>query len=359
MTAALDNPPVDELCARLDNLIQSVVSEVESRRRQVLQLQQATGQGAAAEGEGVRGAVMASAYTLLSAVESLESQLTAVRGIVTEQQRLLDSLKAESRTDSLTGLTNRRAFDEDMRRMIAFSRRGGDPLSLVMLDIDKFKRINDTYGHAAGDKVLRGVANVLVNTMREMDVVARYGGEEFAVILPRAALIDASRIAERIRTAVGMSLIQYNEHEIQLSISLGAAELCGGESTDALVCRADEALYAAKVNGRNRVYIHSENACQPIQQDISGDQGAQRRRWMRFIMNEQEVRLRHQADPWQPARVRDESVGGIGLETAPLSVERDDVVHIDYGGERREAIVRNVELVGENRMQLGLQWKTE
>ena len=162
----------------------------------------------------------------------------------------------EARTDALTLLANRRAFDEELARRIAEFRRHGRSYSLIMADVDRFKRFNDTYGHPAGDKVLQDVARMLRRKMREMDLVARYGGEEFAIILPGTNLNDASKAALRACEAIEKCPFRHDEKEFGVTVSFGVAEVLSNEDGAMHVTRADKALYAAKEGGRNCVYRH-------------------------------------------------------------------------------------------------------
>lgn len=177
-----------------------------------------------------------------------------------DKSELLLKLKAQSeaferqaREDALTGLFNRRAFDEMMAREFARARRSGTQLSLILLDIDWFKRINDTYSHAAGDEALRRVAAALRDCCREVDLCSRYGGEEFAVLCPDTGQADAEALAERLRAAVAAMDCSSFAPGLQITISLGVAEATGLSHHERLVSRSDAALYRAKETGRNRV----------------------------------------------------------------------------------------------------------
>lgn len=159
----------------------------------------------------------------------------------------------KSERDSLTGLFNQATFYRALEREIAALRRRDLPLCVMMIDIDYFKRANDTFGHQAGDAVLRGLSAVLVSNVRVRDSVARYGGEEFAIILPDMGEDAALKIAERIRCEVADLVVEAGEQRIKVTISLGVAHLCAEDSPRQLVARADRALYQAKGEGRNRV----------------------------------------------------------------------------------------------------------
>ena len=155
--------------------------------------------------------------------------------------------------DSLTGLYNKRHFDEVFGKEVARSEQTRTPCSLIVLDIDHFKRINDTFGHPAGDAVLKHVAHVVKSQIRPGDTVCRVGGEEFALVLPQTPHSLALQAAEVIRSAVERSVCDVLGTPIPATLSLGVAELAMGEIPEQLYQRADERLYAAKHNGRNRV----------------------------------------------------------------------------------------------------------
>lgn len=157
-------------------------------------------------------------------------------------------------TDGLTGVHNKRYFLESIDREISRSRRYRRQLSLVMFDLDHFKKVNDTFGHLAGDHVLKVVAERVKEHVRREDILARYGGEEFAVILPELDLEHAARFAEKIRGIVEANVFTFEATEIRLTLSLGVADLTKEvETGDELVAVADARLYAAKNGGRNAV----------------------------------------------------------------------------------------------------------
>lgn len=176
----------------------------------------------------------------------------------------LDAVIREARTDMLTGLRNRRAFNEELGRQFAQRQRQGVYFSLIMIDIDHFKALfNDAHGHLSGDLVLRSVAQVLSSTLREMDIVCRFGGDEFAVICPGSKLHEAAVGAERVRQAVAEHAGSLKQSQLQVTISLGVAEVISPEIAEGLIQRADDALYAAKHAGRNRVHWHNGHECVP------------------------------------------------------------------------------------------------
>jgi len=173
-------------------------------------------------------------------------------------QSLSDSLVVMSSRDALTGLANRRSFELALAREIDRVARAGEPALLLALDIDHFKNVNDTYGHASGDLVLKAVAAALLDCVRPMDLVARVGGEEFAIVMPNCAAAFGEAVAERVRRRVeSMPVAIGLSQQIQVSVSIGGAFAPQWvRSTPALwIERADIQLYRAKEGGRNRVCL--------------------------------------------------------------------------------------------------------
>lgn len=158
-------------------------------------------------------------------------------------------------TDPLTGLLNRRAMDRHLTVEMARKQRHGNGFAVVMMDLDHFKRVNDTYGHDVGDEILRRLAVRIREAVREEDALARWGGEEFLLMLHSSDSADAATVAEKIREAVAARPFRTSAGELPITISLGAAVHEGEESAEQTVARADEALYRAKAAGRNRVMV--------------------------------------------------------------------------------------------------------
>jgi diguanylate cyclase len=200
--------------------------------------------------------VVAATNAMESRSKKLEQRLQSSSREVSDLRHRLESVRRESLTDQLTGISNRKAFDGELKACIEHSIETGEPLSLAMCDIDHFKRFNDTWGHQTGDHVLRLVAHCLSENVKGRDVAARYGGEEFAVILPQTSLTDAVGLADQIRTAVeSKKLVKKSTGDIlgMITISLGVAQYDPKESAEEFLHRADVCLYAAKRTGRNRV----------------------------------------------------------------------------------------------------------
>jgi diguanylate cyclase len=186
----------------------------------------------------------------------LEERLTLSKSEINDLQHSLEAIRAESLTDPLTGLGNRKYFDRSIEVAVQEALENGEPLSLLMFDIDHFKSFNDSYGHLTGDQVLRLVGLSLKQTIKGQDITARYGGEEFAVVLPNTGLRQALTVADHIRRAImAKELKKKSTGEIlgRVTISVGVSMLKAGDDTDSLIERADACLYAAKRNGRNRV----------------------------------------------------------------------------------------------------------
>ena len=189
---------------------------------------------------------------LLDHSHEMEAQVRAR----TEQLEAANAeLHRQARSDPLTGVLNRRGLDTQFDFALALAQRSGRPLSLISIDVDHFKRVNDTYGHAQGDEVLKGLARTLQESLRSSDLVARLGGEEFVALLPDTDLTGAMNVAEELRLTIADQ-----QHEVvgRISVSLGVSMLHPGEKTaTALLERADAALYDAKRQGRNRVCVQA------------------------------------------------------------------------------------------------------
>lgn len=186
----------------------------------------------------------------------LESQLENSKNDIAALQQNLAEVRRESRLDPLTRLFNRKTFDDGLKRAIESAQASGEPLALILLDIDHFKVFNDSYGHQTGDQVLRLVAKTLRMNIKGQDFAARYGGEEFAGVLPRTDVKGAISLAENIRAAIQSKEIlkrSTNEKLGRITASFGIAIYRPSESQDSFVERADRCLYSAKNSGRNRV----------------------------------------------------------------------------------------------------------
>jgi diguanylate cyclase len=196
--------------------------------------------------------------------KATQERLASAERKLREQAQEIESHASEARTDALTLLPNRRAFDEELARRIAEANRLDGHLCAVMIDIDHFKHFNDQYGHPAGDEVLQAMGRVLGRAIRQMDLVARYGGDEFAALMPASSFEDAQCGARRIREVIENSGVHFGDRTLQVTASVGLAERLAGEDGLSLVKRADEALYASKKAGRNCISWHDGKETHPV-----------------------------------------------------------------------------------------------
>lgn len=191
-------------------------------------------------------------------ISDLESQIGEMEQESVDLKRSVEKARAEAFQDALTGLNNRHAFDLKMAEEYARWKRYGFSMSLIIVDVDHFKKVNDTYGHQAGDKVLRVIGDQLIAMTRESDFPARYGGEEFVVLLPEIDLESATAVAEKIRKSIGQKPFHSEEQQVAITVSCGISEFHEGDTSETAFERADSALYLAKRGGRNRCTVESE-----------------------------------------------------------------------------------------------------
>jgi len=185
----------------------------------------------------------------------LEKRLLETHQEVNLLKTNLEKVREESMTDALTGIANRKRFDESMRAARREADLKSTPMTLIMCDIDHFKRFNDTWGHQTGDQIIRFVAACLARFSKDYHVVARYGGEEFAIVMPRTGMDEARILAEKVRATVESKRLlrkSTNEDLGNITISLGVSQYRDGESIEALIERCDTNLYKSKQTGRNR-----------------------------------------------------------------------------------------------------------
>jgi diguanylate cyclase len=268
--------------ARLEESVQSIGAEITGAVDSVLQKLASAEQDTVAYGRKLSAAsgelgggqtpaemqklvdgLLGATKAMEARTKALEDELQRSSHEVSDLKAKLDDVRKESLTDPLTGIHNRKAFDQELAQAVELARKEGEPLSLFMCDIDHFKVFNDTWGHQTGDQVLRLVGHCLSENVKGRDTAARYGGEEFVVILRQTGLASAVRLANQIRSNVeGKKLVKRSTGDIlgTITISIGVAELKPGESPASLVGRADICLYAAKNAGRNQVMSEASQA---------------------------------------------------------------------------------------------------
>lgn len=204
-------------------------------------------------------------FTKHTATDFLQ-HLCAVISICIDRSILCDKLRHNSLNDALTGINNRRFFDQRLAEEISRCKRIQKPISCLFVDVDHFKQFNDTFGHASGDMVLKQIASIIRNVLRKSDIVGRYGGEEFAILLPETDHQNAVKIAERIRTSIQKYRYEFEQHQLQVTVSIGIADFQKfadenktlAEIGESLISAADSALYKAKQAGRNCIAINAD-----------------------------------------------------------------------------------------------------
>lgn len=214
---------------------------------------------------------------ILAANADLQVRLSETELKLRSQSDEIQRYIAEARTDSLTGLLNRRAFDDELARRLAEWRRRGTPVSLVLIDADNFKHINDRHGHLAGDEALRSLAGLLRCLTREMDVVARFGGEEFALILPDTPIGVAMRVAARVQQEVRKVAVENNDTPFYFTVSSGLAQAAISDDVEGLIARVDVALYHAKHGGRDCAFMHDGSVYRRVPEDANTEPDAELR----------------------------------------------------------------------------------
>jgi diguanylate cyclase len=252
--------------SRVADLAQGVASDVGEHTAKMKAIS-ADLAGVDPEASGANAAVLAAMDKILAANAELQQRLEVAEKQLAVQAAEIKAHESEARTDSLTGLPNRRAFDDELKRRLSEFERKGTPVTLILLDIDFFKKFNDTHGHQVGDEVLRHVGKVLRQQARDMDLPCRYGGEEFGVILPATEAAGACHVAERIRQAIENCVIECDGKSLKVTCSLGLSEVFLGDEPAKIIRRADDALYKSKQAGRNcGHWTDGENffpTCQP------------------------------------------------------------------------------------------------
>lgn len=262
---------LDEAGGQINNIAEQIVTQLKSATDMTADYGKTLGDfsgelekaadGSADELNVLIRDVMAETQKVAQRNRDLEQQLSSSTQEIDGLQEDLKKVRQEALTDGLTGLANRKCFDVRLADGMVSSTESGERLSLMLLDIDFFKKFNDTYGHQIGDQVLKLVAQSLRKTVKGQDTAARYGGEEFAVILPNTELDNAVKLAETIRVNLAKQVLKNRrtgDSFGKVTVSIGVASFQKGESMEDLVHRSDKALYKAKQDGRNRVVSEAD-----------------------------------------------------------------------------------------------------
>ena len=313
--------------SRISDLTTGVASDVGDHAAK-MKLISADLAGIDRESAGANVVVLAAMDQILNANSELQQRLEAAEKQLAAQAVEIKVHESEARTDALTGLANRRAFDDELKRRMHEWDRRRTPVALVLLDIDFFKEFNDAHGHQIGDEILRQVATTLRSQAREIDLPCRYGGEEFAVILPATDTSGACIAAERIRNAIEDSTTKVEGKSLKVTCSIGVSQIDLGDDAARFIRRADNALYYSKRHGRNCGYWTDGTSYEPIGTPATptaneygsvieplGDDGKSRRSFTHELKR----------------RVAESHRFGIPLSVLHLKIEEYDAVAKDCG----------------------------
>jgi diguanylate cyclase len=236
--------------------VQDLTSDVDSRSSEIREVRRHVGDlRYTGELEDFRQVLLGQIISVLESNQNLEEDLNFARCRMEQQAEELDRTRHEARTDALSGVANRKAFDNKLRLLLGYHRRDGHPFVLMLLDLDHFKWINDTYGHISGDRVIGALGGLLTNLVREGDFVARYGGDEFAALLPHTDLETGVKVAQRMcaETTRNNFGVAKTSEQTAITVSIGLAMSRLGDTCESIFQRADDALYVSKRSGRNQV----------------------------------------------------------------------------------------------------------
>ena len=249
------------LCS-LEMLANDLASDVEEHRSRVGEI------GESLEDQENRNSadVIEAVNKIVDVTSNMQNQISRVEQRLEAQTAQVEKHITLAGRDDLTGLPNRRVFDKELRRLHNEFQSHTKPYSVIFLDVDHFKKINDQHGHQVGDNVLCELGKTLLNQIREDDIAARYGGEEFAILLPFTSELDARLVAERIRKACAAKEFKCDKKRLRMTISAGVSSVAPNLTTDVIIERADLALYAAKEAGRNLTFWHDGINCIPFGQ---------------------------------------------------------------------------------------------
>lgn len=251
------NAESERVMSRLRNLLSRITRQVGEHQDRVTEIHDELTAGDRDDHDLVVHVVS----ELIDTNERMKKQLAQARDRLTQQQKQLETHAVAAFTDALTGLANRRAFDDALNQCCDSYLNEGQPATVMLLDVDHFKKFNDTHGHHAGDEVLRSVANILSDHVPSSHLVARHGGEEFAVLFRNKTCVEIRAVAETVRSAIERACVSYEGLQLKVTVSIGLADWSDRETGYDLVQRSDEALYASKSAGRNCIHYHDGFQC--------------------------------------------------------------------------------------------------
>lgn len=254
---------LQQYARQLHRLTASVAEDVEGHQLEIGEANEELDSAQRNE-QGLTQTVIATVQHVMHINRRLQQRLHLAEGKLQQQSQQIESSLLAAHTDALTGLLNRRAFDANLDRLAAQWQRKRTPFCLLVLDIDFFKQINDRYGHAAGDAVLRTLGETLDQTIELPAKAARAGGEEFAVLLPGGGAREARRAIDRIYAAIASAPFGFGRMKLSVTVSMGLAIAAADDTAASIFHRADEALYASKHAGRNCAHYHNGRSCEPI-----------------------------------------------------------------------------------------------
>lgn len=254
-----DYDQVEAMMAQLQQLTTTVAADVGEHSTVVQEINDELNAGGATE-----ASILVIVEKLVEANDAMQTQLAQAEERLQEQAAEIETHVKEARTDALTKLWNRRHFDDEMDKCKAAFDKSGQPSCVMMFDVDHFKKFNDTYGHQAGDEVLRGVARTLRKSVTNKQVVCRYGGEEFAIIFPGLDLRRAIPIGEKARVAIAAQVFEFEDLDLKVTASGGLSGIRANETVEEVVKRADDALYVCKEAGRNCGHWHDGTDSHPM-----------------------------------------------------------------------------------------------
>jgi diguanylate cyclase len=255
-----DNGQAAELMARLAELTTGVATEVGKHSGNI----EAINAELVAAQDSDAGAVVTVVQKILQANQQMQVELHQAETRLHDQQQELVAQTEAARIDQLTKITNRRALDEELKKCVQEFQRSAEPFCVMILDVDHFKKFNDTHGHLAGDEVLRFVAQTIQSRLHPSEMVARYGGEEFVVVFRGETVAACRDRADRLRAAINEQAISFEGKELRVAASAGVAEIGISEDEKGLIRRADEALYISKKAGRNCAHWNDGRQNLPI-----------------------------------------------------------------------------------------------